>query len=56
MKCTKTLISIVVSLAALAAIVSAIIVFQEELTKFASDCKNFCTRGSKEEFDDFADV
>ena len=56
MKCTKTLISLVVSLAALAAIVSAVIIFQEELTKFAKDCKSFCTRGAKEEFEDFADV
>jgi len=56
MKCTKTLITLVAGLAALAAIVTAVIIFQEELTKIAKDCKDFCIRGAKEEFEDFADV
>ena len=59
MKGMKLVVSIVSALVVLAAAVAAVVIFQEELTKFYRDCCDYCKKTfskKKDEFDDFVDV
>ena len=59
MKGMKLVISLVSALVVLAAAVAAVVIFQEELTKFFRSCCDYCKKTlqlKKEEFEDFADV
>ena len=58
MKCTKTIVILAVTLAALASVITAAILFQEELQKAYSSCKEACLKvvKKKDEYEDFADV
>jgi len=59
MKGMKLVISLVSALVVLAAAVAAVVIFQEELTKFFRSCCDYCKKTfkfKKDEFEDFADV
>lgn len=59
MKGMKLIISLVGAMLVLSAAIAAVVIFQEELTKFFRDCCDYCKNmvgGAKDEFDDFADV
>ena len=58
MKNTKLVISIGAAVIVLAAAVCAVIVFQEEITKFYRSCCDYCRKlvgGKKDEYADFVD-
>jgi len=58
MKSLKVIIALASALIALAAAICAIVIFQEEITKWLSKCKTFCCNAigsSKKESDEFAD-
>ncbi|MCL2563045.1 MAG: hypothetical protein FWE08_03305 [Oscillospiraceae bacterium] len=59
MKGMKLIITLASALVVLSAAVVAVVIFQEELTKFFCSCRDYCTKtlgGKKDEYSDFADV
>ena len=59
MKCLKLVLALASGLVALAAAICAIVIFQEEITKWLSGCKAACCKAlrlsKKEESDEYAD-
>jgi len=58
MKNMKVAVSLAVALAAVAAAICTIVVFQEEIAKLYGSCKDACCkaiRSKKEEIDEYAD-
>ena len=59
MKGIKLIISLVSAVVMLAAVICAVVIFQEELVKLYDQCKGYCGKvisSKKDEFADFADV
>ena len=60
MKGIKLIISLASALVMLAAVICAVVIFQEELNRLYGQCKDYCCKvisgAKKEEFADFADV